>query len=106
MMLCYRARRCQGQIQAASMRIGRNGMEVDLKDRLARISGVRHAIADAVADALAANGARVEQPDISAGRGHAAILILSHDLKPPATAQSAALVQEAAAAARAMAGRG
>jgi NAD(P)-dependent dehydrogenase (short-subunit alcohol dehydrogenase family) len=81
-------------------------MEVDLKGRWARISGVRHAVADAVAAALAANGAHIEQPDISAGRGHADILILSHDLKPPATAHSAALVQEAAAAAWAMAGRG
>jgi NAD(P)-dependent dehydrogenase (short-subunit alcohol dehydrogenase family) len=81
-------------------------MEIDLKGRLARISGARHAIAEAVAAALVANGVRLEEPDSAAAAEHIDILILSHDLKPPGRVQSAALVQEAAAAAAVMADRG
>ena len=81
-------------------------MEIDLKGRLARISGARHAIAEAVAAALVANGVRLEEPDSAAAAEHIDILILSHDLKPPVMVQSAALVQEAAAAAAMMADRG
>jgi NAD(P)-dependent dehydrogenase (short-subunit alcohol dehydrogenase family) len=81
-------------------------MEIDLKGRLARISGTRHAIADGVAVALVANGVRLEEPASAAAAKQVDILILSHDLKPPVTVQSAALVQEAAAAAAVMADRG
>ena len=81
-------------------------MEIDLKGRLARISGARHAIAEAVAAALVANGVRLEEPGSAAAAKHVDILILSHDLKPPVRVQSAALVQEAAATAAVMADRG
>jgi len=81
-------------------------MEIDLNGRLARISGARHAIAQAVAAALVGNGVRLEEFDSPAALEHVDILILSHDLKPPVRVQSAALVQEAAAAAAVMADRG
>jgi NAD(P)-dependent dehydrogenase (short-subunit alcohol dehydrogenase family) len=81
-------------------------MEIDLKGRLAWISGARHTIAEAVAAALVANGVRLEESDGVAAPEHVDILILSHDLKPPVRVQSAALVQEAAAAAAVMADRG
>ena len=81
-------------------------MEIDLKGRLARISGARHAVAEAGAAALVANGVRLEEPDSAAAAEHIDILILSHDLKPPGRVQSAALVQEAAATAAVMADRG
>ena len=80
-------------------------MQVDIGGRRAGILGARHAVAEAVAEALAANGAAVEWPGGEAEAGDADILVLSHPLLA-GPEDAGTLVRAAARAAPAMAARG
>jgi len=77
-------------------------MEVELRGRSARIVGVRHGVAEAVAAALAANGAVVAWSRPGAGAEPPDVLVLSHDLAPPLTLEPAILTREAGSVASAM----
>jgi NAD(P)-dependent dehydrogenase (short-subunit alcohol dehydrogenase family) len=81
-------------------------VEVDLKGRRAGIVGVHHSIAKTVAHALAANGADVVLCDAGAASRTFDMLILSHDLTPPATLVPSLLIETAQRAARQMSLRG
>ncbi len=80
-------------------------MEVDLRGS-ARIAGVRHGIAEAVAAALASNGAVVAWSEPGAGGEPPDVLVLSHDLVPAPTLDPAILTREAESVAGAMKARG
>jgi NAD(P)-dependent dehydrogenase (short-subunit alcohol dehydrogenase family) len=80
-------------------------MQVDIGGRKAGILGARHAVAEAVAEALAANGTSLEWLADEAAAEPMDILILSHPLMA-GPGDGAVLTAAAGHAARAMAGRG
>ena len=85
-------------------------MEIEIAGRAARILGAHNAIAEAVADALARNGATVAWGEAPGGNpaGDATpdILVLSHALAPDAAHRPDALAASAEAVAAAMVARG
>jgi hypothetical protein len=92
-------------------------MEIEIAGRAARILGARNAIAERVAEALAANGATVAWGEAGQGAGEGAseaagaagtpdILVLSHALAPDGAETPEPLAARAEAIAGAMVARG
>lgn len=75
-------------------------MQIDLKGRSAMLLGHRHAIAEAVAAALGANGATITRDGAA---DLPALLIVSHPLEPMADYDPAPLLKQTAAVAAGMA---
>jgi NAD(P)-dependent dehydrogenase (short-subunit alcohol dehydrogenase family) len=81
-------------------------LEVDLKGRRAALIGVRHSIAEAVMRAITANGAVANFHERDANMDSFDIVVLSHDLSPPATLSPSILIEVARHIAIPMADRG